>query len=448
MADPTARDVLVALASFARNRWGYRFRSRDALLSWQRKRVRIFLRETLARASFYGRPARDLSELPIIDTAVQYENFDGLNTVGLTLERALAVATAAENSAEFDPVFDGAVVGIAVGSGGARRPFLLSQRERLVWTGCLIARVLSTASLAQALTPWRRPLRIALVGAWGSRVFHALPLRRIRFEQLDPKKSLGDQVGQLNSAPPDIIVAPPSALLRLADASTRGLLRIAPRQIVSIAEMLDTVDAQRVREAFGAEVRHVHQSTDGLLAYSCPHGTLHLNETELRVEKQWLDDEHIRFVPVVTAFARETQLIVRLRLDNILRVALTDCDCSEHSLALAGVDGRTDAVLHAPRAGGNPLSGGRRHIASVFPDQIEQVMSPPRARGLFEEWRIVQHADGLVVSLLAPRPGATQAIERELTELFQRSGANPPSIRFGDWRSEEHGVRMRRIRTA
>ena len=447
MADPNVSDALNALASFARARWGYRFRSRDRMLAWQRGQVRRFLKEALPRAPFYGRTARDLAELPVIDLAVQRENFGALNTRGISLERALAVARAAERSDEFVPVLDGVLVGYTMGELDQRRPYLVSQRERTLWVGFVAARVLSAASLAQVLSPWRRPLRVALIVGGADQLCSVVRTPRIRFVKPDPDASLGDQVGALNENPPDVLVAPPSVLLRLADASDRGLLRIAPRQVVSIAEMLDEVDAERVRSAFGGEVSHVFQAAEGLLAYTCPRGTLHLNEEHLRFEKRWLDETHTRFAPVITAFTRDTQLTVRLRLDDVLRIADAACDCRHRGLAIAAVDGRNDALLSMPRSAASGRSALRPTV-TVFPDQIERAVSPSRAAGLFDDWRVVQHSDELVVQLLSPRSGAERAVERELAHVFATAGADAPIIRFEEWHPETQGARLRRIRTA
>jgi putative adenylate-forming enzyme len=444
VTDPSTRDVLRAFASFARTRWGYRFSDRAALMAWQRGRVRRLLAHALPRAAYYGRAARDLAELPIIDRTTQFENFAALNTRGIPLERAYAVASAAERSSHFEPMLDDTLVRIYDGPDGGARTFLISQKERMLWVGAVLARGMSTASLVHALSPWRRPLVITLVGARGSGLFDALPTRRLRFIRVDPSATVAEQIDELNENPPDVLVGPPSTLLSLSDAQRRGMLRITPRQIILVAETIDEVDGIRLHDAFGAEVRHIYQTPEGMLAFTCPRGTVHLAEEHVRFEKYWLDAEHTRFVPVVTAFLRNTQLVVRLRLDDVLRISKAGCACRWHGLAIAGVDGKTDAILTLPRAAG---AAGHSGPVSVFPDSITGALSLCRSDGLFEDWRVLLRSDVLVVNLLAPRPGAERAVERGLDRMFAEAGAEPPDIRFEDWLSEDPGVRVRRIRT-
>jgi len=65
------RSVARIAATFARARWGYRFATRDQLLSWQQQRVNRFLGTHLGEAKFYGEYAgAHLRDLPIVDKAL------------------------------------------------------------------------------------------------------------------------------------------------------------------------------------------------------------------------------------------------------------------------------------------------------------------------------------------------------------------------------------------
>ena len=92
------------LASYARTRWLDRhFTSRQALLDWQEQQVQEFLRHILPRSPFYrhhfaGLALADWHQWPTIDKAVMMANFDALNTVGVKLAPAMALALEAEES--------------------------------------------------------------------------------------------------------------------------------------------------------------------------------------------------------------------------------------------------------------------------------------------------------------------------------------------------------------
>jgi phenylacetate-coenzyme A ligase PaaK-like adenylate-forming protein len=66
-------------------------------------------------------------------------------------------------------------------------------------------------------------------------------------------------------------------------------LRIAPSHVISVAEVLEDSDREAVRAAFGVPTHQLYQATEGFLGYTCEHGTLHLNESFVHIEPDWLD---------------------------------------------------------------------------------------------------------------------------------------------------------------
>ena len=236
--------------------------------------------------------------------------------------------------------------------------------------------MLVTASLARIASPWQPPLHIAFFLRANSNLYTTLDSRRVTFAFHDLLQPIDTHVDALMSrrerpsrdaashvaswrahrrAPerrpdglgwPDVISA--TVLRRLADPQLEGRLRLHPRQVISVAETLEEEDAAAIARAFGCRVQQIYQATEGFLGYTCPEGTIHLNEECVHIEPEWLDAARTRFHPIVTDFTRETQIIARYRLDDVLRVKETPCACGRASLALAGIDGRRDAVLMLP----------------------------------------------------------------------------------------------------
>lgn len=87
----------------------------------------------------------------------------------------------------------------------------------------------------------------------------------------------------------------------LAVAKQEGSLDIRPGKVISVAEVLDPIDEEVIREAFGGPVHQIYQCTEGFLAATCSHGTLHVNEDILVMEKEYLDEEN-PFHPIITDF--------------------------------------------------------------------------------------------------------------------------------------------------
>ncbi|MCS5734150.1 hypothetical protein [Herbiconiux daphne] len=523
--------VAVLAARFVRARWGMRFRSRARFDAWQRRRIRSFLRR-LPEAPFYrdiaaaaDRPGRLrlLDQLPIVDKSTLLARFDELNTHGVRLADAMSVALEGERTRDFSGVVDGDLsVGLSSGTSGRRGVFLVSPRERMLWAGTILARVLDRQTVAQVLRPWRPPVRIAFFLRAGGSLYESVASSRIRFAFFDLTRPIEAHAAVLDAAASrgqaaDVVVAPASVLAalarrsldggsleggsldggQLAGGSLAGGSRMSPRLVISVAEVLDPDVADLVERAWGAAPRQVYQATEGLLAITCEHGALHLNEESVHIEREWLDAERTRFIPVVTDFDRRTQIIARYRLDDVIRVGSAArsfsspssssasvgadaaagsasmgagaapgsadpaagsrcerCACGRVTEVVAGVDGRADAVLRLPSLDG-------RSTVEVFPDVVRRAMTVA-SRG-YSDWRIRQTGLDLHVSLdevdteheteaeaaaqretrVAAVSGAVAA-EAALTELFDAYGCHA-TIVFDPWTPPEPGMKVRRI---
>jgi putative adenylate-forming enzyme len=432
----------VALA-FASARWGRRFADRAALLRFQERRLARFLATALPRAPFYrawaGRP---LADLPVVDKAAVLADFASFNTHGVTLDRALSVALEAERSRDFRPQLDGDLsVGLSSGTSGTRGVFLVSAAERSRWAGVLLARLLSRASLRRLLDPRKPPLRVALFLRANSNLYGTLASRRLAFSFHDLLAPFTEHLERLAASPPDILAAPPTVLRRLAEAQAAGALAMAPRQVISVAEVLEADDRQAAERAFGVPVQQIYQATEGFLGASCPAGRVHWNEDLVHLEPEWLDGEQRRFHPIVTDFSRTAQLVVRYRLDDVLVAAgpaAGPCPCGRPSLSLDAIAGRADEVLWAePLAGGAPVA--------VFPDLLRRSFA--LVDGL-RDYRLEQH--GAEWRLRIDPGDAEAAVRGEILELARRLAVRPPVLRFEEWRPDPEpiGDKRRRIRCA
>ncbi|MFN3432145.1 MAG: F390 synthetase-related protein, partial [Candidatus Sericytochromatia bacterium] len=256
-------------------RHGRHFEDRSALEAWQDRRVRKAMRWAMAHSSFYSERyrGRDLAawrSFPAIDKATMMANFDRLNTRGISLEQAMAVALEAERSRDFAPMIGDLTVGLSSGTSGSRGLFLVSPGERAAWAGTILGKILPGSILGRH--------RIAFFLRANSNLYESVSGRRIRFQFFDLLDPLDRHIERLNAMKPTSLVAPPSMLRFLAEAKAAGTLTIAPEKIVSVAEVLDPLDEAAIAEAFGQRVHQVYQCTEGFLAATCAHGTLHLNE--------------------------------------------------------------------------------------------------------------------------------------------------------------------------
>ncbi len=430
---------LRSIGTFAGTRWGQHPTSRAALLRTQQKRLARFLATTLSKAPFYASYAgKPLANLPIVDKAKLLADFAGFNAFGVSLDQALAVALAAEQSRDFQPTLrangEELTVGLSSGTSGTRGVFVVSAAERARWAGLLLGCLLSREGLHQVLHPRLPPLRIAFFLRANSNLYSTLTSRRIDFRFHDLWAPWPEHLERLNAHPPDVLAAPPTVLKKLTEGKTDGTLHIAPRQVISVAEVLEKDDERAIVEAWGVPVQQVYQATEGFLGASCAAGRIHLNEEQIHFEMEWLDSERRRFHPIVTDFSRTTQLVVRYRLDDVLRLAEGPCPCGRPTLSLEAIEGRADDVLW-----GEALDRGAP--VAVFPDLVRNAMA--RVGGL-GDYRLEQ--EGAVWRIAIERTELEVAIERELAALADRLGIQRPVVTFEPWTELPLGEKRCRIR--
>lgn len=420
---------LLIAGYFAQSRWR-RLRSRAAIDRLQERYVRRQFRFLRRHSPYFATLPRvgsraDLGKLPVMDKESMMANFNRLNTVGLDRDRALEIAVAAERSRDFSPTYRGVSVGLSSGTSGHRGLFIVSDRERCAWAGAVLARFLPSLS----------GQRIAFFLRANNNLYETVNSRVIQFRFFDVYRPMAEHIAALGSYRPTVVVAPPSVLSVLADAVVAGELRLCLARVISVAEVLTSFDERRFREVFGQEVIfQAYQCTEGFLGYTCPFGSVHLNEDICYFEKEFVDDS--RFVPIITDFRRRSQPIVRYRLNDVLTLAANQaCGCGQATTVVAKIAGREDDVFSFPAVGG----GGR---VSVFPDMVERCFL--YVPGV-SEFRVERHSDDRLVVFVAPLTGGVMdRVRAELDGLAGRLGFVPPRVEFEPYVADSTHRRKRK----
>lgn len=311
--------------------------------------------------------AKPLRAFPVMDKSTMMGHFDDLNTANLPLQAVLDLAREAEATRDFHGTLDGYTVGLSSGTSATRGAFVVSQDEQARWAGVILAKLLPDGIFAGE--------RVALFLRADSGLYQTVKTPWLTFRFFDLVGQFDDQAAQLQHYSPTILVAPAQVLRELAlRVKTQGL-KLAPTKIVSVAEVLEPQDRVLIEGVFCQVVHQVYQATEGFLASTCEHGTLHLNEEYVHIEKEWLDKEQRRFVPIITDFTRTTQPIVRYRLNDVLVAKETPCRCGRVTQALDAVEGRCDDMLHLPAKHGGTIptfaDALSRVIAQVLPLQAD-----------------------------------------------------------------------------
>lgn len=430
-------DLLRLAAYLARTRWLLRFRDRAAFEAWQQRRLQRFLDTHLPRSPFYRNYAgQPLSALPIVDKQAMLAHFGGMNTAGIALDEATRVGLAAETTRDFTPELRGMTVGLSSGTQGTRGVFLVSAGERARWAGIMMARALP-GWLTSRLLAGIRPVKVAFFLRANSNLYATLKSRRVDFRFYDLVQGVDCHLGALIELQPDLLVAPARVLGALAQRRLDGALPIRPARVISVAEVLEDGDRALIERAFGVQVHQLYQCTEGFLGYTCEAGVLHLNEEYVHIEPEWLDEAKTRFVPIVTDFSRTTQLILRYRLGDVLRVRSTPCTCGAAGRAIEAVEGRCDEVLWLRSlVDGSP--------APLYPDMVRQAAIA--ASVSLPDYRIEQHGMGWRIAVADEAETSYAALAAALRRLAARHRLAPPGFHRMPFADTGLHVKRRRIR--
>jgi len=420
----------------ARNK---KFTQRKQLENWQAKQLKEYLDHQVIKASYYRDYAnKPLMEYPLMDKPGMMKTFSRRNTANIALETVMPIALQAENSRDFNPHWKNYTVGLSSGTSGQRGVFLVSKEERLRWAGILLAKTLPNKFLWQILKPWKPKLSIAFFLRANSNLYNTLNSARIGFSFYDLLKPMSQHIDELNQFQPQVLVAPASILQALAEAQTKGQLQINPQRIVNVAEVLELDTAKLIETVFNQQVHQIYQATEGFLAYSCEAGNLHLNETYIHIEKNWLDKEKTRFQPIITDFTRSTQIILRYQLNDILRVSNQVCSCGNIETCIEAIEGRSDEILWLPEKESVELT-------PIYPDSMRRYMMLVEPE--LSEYKIIQRGLKWHVSLKTEYDKylCEANIEKRISEYCEQFALIKPELIFSDWQPEIKAAKRRRL---
>jgi len=413
--------VMSAVSAFVRTRrLARRLKTPDDVRDWQAERLAAWLRTALPRVeAFAGAPATRLENLPVIDKAILTSNFAAYNRPRITAAEVRAAIDEGEDRVRGYPI------GQSTGTSGNRGYYVISEAERFVWLGTILAKALPDAL-------WHRH-RVALALPGFSTLYRSAERgRRISLRFFDLALGVDAWADQLAVFAPDTIVAPPKVLRRLAVSG-----RLTARNLFSGAEVLDPLDRAVIEAATGARVREIYMATEGLFGVACPHGTLHLAEDAVKFEWQPSGDSDL-VTPLITDFTRRTQIMARYRMNDLLVLSEARCPCGSPLQAVARIEGRQDDVFELQ----DPAGQWRM----ITPDVLRNaVVDADRA---ITDFRIVQTAADRIAVALDPAlpPDSDARVTASLGSLFDRAGVVRPAISVTRGLTVDFDRKLRRVR--
>ncbi|CAH1850653.1 F390 synthetase-related protein [Convivina intestini] len=417
------------LGSYTKTRWDMKhLRSRAQLEKVQQRRLQRLLKWLPADHYYSAYKNGPWSQIPISDKAHWMGNFNQVNTLGLDFDQTRNFARHQEDTRQFDDeIRPGISVGLSTGTSGNQGVFITSQRERGLWAGAIIGKLLPKIPKQQE--------RVAFFMRANNNLYESTGSRFLKFKffdlMRDPQKNLVDLV------PFDatILIAPPTMLLEIVRYYQEHKLDFSFKKIISIAETLEPEDKNWLEKETGQIIHQVYQATEGFLGATCPYGTLHLNEDNLLVEKDVIDEEQHLFAPIITDFYRHSQPLIRYRLNDVLQEKVTPCPCGSPYLALERIIGREDDLLIFAQENSQ---GSQK----VFPDFLRKVVLEANAN--IQNYQIIQQ-DPHHLTIALEDEAYQKAVMDNLIKFLQTHHLEVPAVNFVAYHYDFKNGKRRKI---
>ncbi len=409
------------------------FYSRKCVDLNQKRKFESFKRNTLINSPFYYPFVISdipLNQYPLANKEKMMGGFDLYNTAGLFKKDCFDIALKAENDRNFSPTLGKHTIGLSSGTSGNRGLFVASDKERMIWAGNMLAKMLPKSIF--------RTQSIAFFLRANSNLYTAVKSKKIQFSFYDLLEDFDNLIAGLSAQNPDILIAPAQVLVMIAKKMANKEIDISPIKIISVAEVLTHEDKNFIERIFNKRVDIVYQCTEGFLGHTCSHGTIHLNEDLVIIEKQWIDEEETRFSPIITDFTRETQPIIRYLLDDVLVVKEKPCGCGSHFLAIESIEGRCDDVLTFKNDKGVPTP--------IFPDFIRNAIIKNTSDAC--DYRATQEKENLLLLSLSDDASFVQyeLARRGIVKLLASKGITTVDIEMGVFKEHVITEKLRRIK--
>ena len=402
------------------------YTSRKAIEKIQRKGMAKHVKRVRKNSPFFARhwaglADEDWRKFPLVNKAIMMEHLQDYITADIDVESARAMAAEAEQSRDFHPTLKGYTVGFSSGTSGARGMHFISRAEQDRWAGYMLARGLDGSIFGKH--------KLGLFLRANSNTYESVSSSRIKFQFYDLMRPLEELVAELVADPPDVLIAPPSILRYLADQK----IRLPCRKLISVAEVLTPLDRDIIEQHFQQTVHQFYTSTEGEIAATCEHGTLHLNEEIMVIQKEWIDEEQTMFHPIISDFKRTTQPMVRYRQNDILVIQNDPCPCGDARQAISEIIGRQDDVFEFE------TTSGKTEL--VVPDMIRRAtlsMHPD-----ITAYMVEQHSPGHIKVQLEP---LLSGLDRSgFEQLWEAKGIVAPEITVEAYNFKPSATKMRRI---
>jgi phenylacetate-CoA ligase len=436
MTAPTAPAGRVALSARLSAELAWRLGQYTQRVSWdagqlaayQQGRLRELLTHAAEHSPFHARRLRgldlarfelaDLARLPVMTKGQMMAEFDDVVT-DRRLSRRLAERHLAASLHEPSLVLDEYVCLVSGGSSGLRGIFVQTLGQFTDFVASLVRPAYARVLAAQGSPPEELVLGIVAAASpvhssgFGATLASGPPVRLI---PAPATLALAEIVGRLNAARPPALLGYPSKLAELAREQLAKRLRIGPRSVTSLAEVLTPADRAIIERAFGVPVINAFVSTEGLVGHSEPGGSVLTFASDMCLTE--LVDGDNQPVPAGTPSAKVLLTNLHNLTQPLIRYELTDQFTAPEATSAAGwlrasVCGRADEAFHYGDV-------------AVHPHVIRSALA---SEGAIREYQVRQTEGGIDVACVTGGPLAKAALTVRLEHALRQAGLTEPHVR-------------------
>ena len=295
---------------------------------WGRLQPAIF--RTPALSSLSG---CELNEFPIITPTQIRGDIANWNSLGINNTEAF---NAAENAEKGDngEIIPGVIAGYSTGTSGKKGLFIASEKERSIYLGQNIAKLLSIKSILSGT-------RIMLFLRANSRLYSdSQKSKLVKFNYCSLSLDAQEKLKAVEDFKPTILIAPSHVLFELART---GYKNSSLARCFYGAEPMGDDERSWIEQKIGTRPDPIYQATEGFLGFSCKYGRLHLNEDSLNIEFEPVTGTN-GYQIIVTDLHRTTQPIIRVKLDDFIELDNTPCKCGFSGQTILPVSGRVQDI--------------------------------------------------------------------------------------------------------
>lgn len=376
---------------------------RKKLEAHQKKQLKKIIKFSRNNSVYYATLFSSLDEItleqiPIMTKSEMMDNFNQINTRNLQKEELVEYTIAQEKQGQYSRFQGEYSIGLSSGTSGNKALTVLSQNESDLYNCLLFSR--------NGIPKSVKNRRILFALRRNNPTFKEISNFGIHLVYIDYTLSIEKIIKLINTKKLNILSGPPSLLEIIS--SRKDQIEQPIKAVISYAEVLSKATREKLEEIFEVPIIEIYQGAEGFIASTCRCGSLHLNEDVLLIETLDVEDKIGNAKNLlITDLYRTTQPIIRYKMNDIVELQESKCQCGSCFRVIEKIHGRSDDIFH--------LKNKEGKISYLFPDYVRRSIN--QASPEIEEYQAIQKAmNKIEIRLVLKNERNREVIEKKIIE--------------------------------